>query len=180
VHGGEHEVPGERRLRRHQRRLVVAHLADEHHVRVLAEDRAQRRGEGEPGALVRLHLHHAGQAPLDRVLDGDHVDAAAPEHPAERGVERGGLPRARGAGDEHEPLARVEQPLEPFLVGRAEAERVERGEPGVRVEQASTRFSPRTVGSDDTRSSTARRPRARARARPAAAAGRRCRARRGS
>jgi hypothetical protein len=64
VHGGEHEVPGERRLRRHQRRLVVAHLADEHHVRVLAEDRAQRRGEGEPGALVRLHLHHAGQAPL--------------------------------------------------------------------------------------------------------------------
>ena len=76
VQRGEHQVAGERRLHRDLRGLLVADLADQHHVGVLPQDRAQRGGEGEPRLLVHLHLHDVlAQPVLDRVLDRDDVDA---------------------------------------------------------------------------------------------------------
>ena len=53
--------------------LAVADLAHEHDVGVLAEDRAQRRGEREPGLRVRLDLVDVGEAVLDGILDRDDV-----------------------------------------------------------------------------------------------------------
>ena len=70
----QHQVTGERGLDRDLRGLVVADLADQHDVRVAAQDRAQRGGERQPGLRVHLHLVDAGQPVLHRVLDRDDVD----------------------------------------------------------------------------------------------------------
>ena len=50
VQGAEHHVAGHRGLEGDVGRLVVADLADEDHVGVGAEDRAQAGGEREAGA----------------------------------------------------------------------------------------------------------------------------------
>src|SRR5690606_606833 len=95
----EHEVTGEGRLDRDLGRLLVADLTEQDHVRVGTQDRAQRRGAGEAGLDVHLHLVDAGDAVLDRVLDRDDVDLGTRDL-VERRVQRGRLARARGAGDE--------------------------------------------------------------------------------
>ena len=65
----QHEVTGERGLHRDAGRLDVADLADQDHVGVLAQDRPETVGEGEPGLLVDLDLVDLGEDVLDRVLD---------------------------------------------------------------------------------------------------------------
>ena len=74
VHGGEHQVAGERRLDGDLGGLEVAHLADHDHVRVLAEEGAQAAGEGEVNLRVDLRLADAGELILDRILDGEDVE----------------------------------------------------------------------------------------------------------
>ena len=69
-------MAGERGLDGVLRRLAVADLAHHDDVGVLAQDVAQRRGEGDADLglhrdLVELLVHH-----LDRVLDGGDVDLA--------------------------------------------------------------------------------------------------------
>ena len=128
-------MAGERGLDRDLRRLAIADLADEDDVRILPHDGAQRRAEGETGALVHLDLHDARQPILDRILDGDDVHAAR-LHLAQRGVERRGLAAPGGAGDEHEPLALLEQGADAREVVVAEADRVEGAEAGAAVEDA--------------------------------------------
>ena len=49
--------------------LQVADLADHDHVRVLAQEAAQRGGEGHAALDVHLHLVDARHADFDRVLD---------------------------------------------------------------------------------------------------------------
>ena len=72
VQGGEHQVAGLRRGDRGADRLEVAHLADEDHVRVLAQRGLQRVGEaggvGAELALVDDALLVLVQE-LDRILD---------------------------------------------------------------------------------------------------------------
>ena len=60
VHGGEHQVAGERRLHRDLGGLRVADLAHHDLVRVVAQDRAQAAREGEALLLVHRDLQHAG------------------------------------------------------------------------------------------------------------------------
>ena len=50
----KHDVAGERRLDGDLGGLEVADLADEDHVRVLAQDAAEARGEGDADLLVDL------------------------------------------------------------------------------------------------------------------------------
>ena len=88
-----------------------------------------------PALLVHLDLHDAGQPVLDGILDRDDVDAAR-LHLAQRGVERRRLAGAGGTGDEHEPLALLEQRADAREVGVAEADDVERAETGAAVEHA--------------------------------------------
>ncbi len=83
----------------------VAHFADEHHVRVLAQRRAQRLGEAlgvgadfalvDDAALVRVEE-------LDRVFDGDDVLVALAVDLVEHGGERRRFAGAGRAGDEDE------------------------------------------------------------------------------
>ena len=76
MQGAEHEMAGLGRSERKTDGLEVAHFADQHDVRVLAQRRAQRLAEPE---RVAVHLALVDQAALrlvhelDRVLDRDDV-----------------------------------------------------------------------------------------------------------
>ena len=118
-------MAGERCLQRDLRRLLVADLADEHYVRVLPQDRAQRGGERQPRLRVHLNLDDVlAQPVLHRIFDGDDVDPLALDHPDGR-IERGGLPGAGGAGDEEDPLLGREQTADRVLLVPVHAECVE-------------------------------------------------------
>jgi len=65
----QHEVARHRRLDRDLGGLLVADLADEDHLGVGAEDRAQTAREREADARVHLDLVHAGELVLDGILD---------------------------------------------------------------------------------------------------------------
>ena len=79
VHGAEHQVARVGGRQRDLHRLGVADLADEDHVRILAQDVPQRLGVA---AGVGADLALADDAPLvavqelDRILDGDDVAAS--------------------------------------------------------------------------------------------------------
>jgi hypothetical protein len=76
VQGGDHQVPGLRDGQGGGDALEVAHLADEHDVRVLAEHRLQRRVK-RLGIGSHLPLAHRSGfifvQIFDRILDGDDV-----------------------------------------------------------------------------------------------------------
>ena len=112
MQGREHEVTGLRRGDRSGDRLEVAHLADQDHVRILAQRGGQRVGEasriGAELALVDDALLMPVEK-LDRVLDRhDVLFAALVDHIDQRG-EGGRLARAGWPGDEHEAARFVEQ-----------------------------------------------------------------------
>ena len=94
VHGGEHQVAGQRRLHGDLRGLRIADLADHDLVRVVAQDGAQAAREGQALLLVDRDLQHAGQLVFDRILDGDDLVLAVVDL-GDRGVQRGGLAASR-------------------------------------------------------------------------------------
>ncbi len=98
---GQHQVAGQRGLDGDLRGLEVADFADHDHIRVLAQDGAQGLGEGQVDLGVDLGLPHAGQLVLDGVLHRHDV-AVAGVHARQCRIQRGGLARARGAGDQHD------------------------------------------------------------------------------
>ena len=90
---------GQRRLDR----LVVAHLADEDDVGVLAHRGAQRGrevGGVEPHLALVDHRELVEVQHLDRVLDRDDVDLAVVVDVVDHAGERRGLARAGRAGDQ--------------------------------------------------------------------------------
>ena len=103
MQGREHQVPGQARLHRDLRSLQVADLADHDHVRVLAQNGAQRARERQLDSRIHLGLADAIEVVFDRVLDGDDVGALGVEL-ADRGVERGRLSGAGRAGDEDDSM----------------------------------------------------------------------------
>ena len=130
----EHEVAGERGLGRHRGGLGIADLAHEDDVRVLAQDRAERRREGHALLGLHLDLRDAGQFELDRVLDRHDVDVGTVDL-LQRGVQRGRLARARGAGHDHDAVAVRQQALEALELRRQQADLRERHR-ALRVEDA--------------------------------------------
>ena len=56
MQGGQNEMTRQRRLHGYLGSLVIADLADQDHVRVGAQDRAQATGEGEACTSVYLDL----------------------------------------------------------------------------------------------------------------------------
>ena len=122
VERAEDEVARLGRGERGRDRLEVAHLADEDHVRVLAQRRAQALGEADrvdadlalvdDAALVPVHE-------LDRILDREDVVGAVAVDLVDHRRERRRLTRAGRAGDEHE-AARLHRELrERERAGRA-------------------------------------------------------------
>ncbi len=63
--------PGERRLHGDLRRFLVANFADEHDIRIVAQNRAQPARESQPGLFRNLDLVDPLELIFDRVLDGD-------------------------------------------------------------------------------------------------------------
>ena len=104
-------MAGHRRLRRGAGGLEVADLADHHHVRVVAENRAETFLEGHAHLVVHRDLVHAVEMVFHGVLDGEHLDGGA-DNRVERGVERGGLAGTGRAGDEEDAVRPVDQALE--------------------------------------------------------------------
>ena len=106
-------------------RLQVAHLADEDHVGVLAERRAEALGERRRVLADLALVDDAGPVPvqeLDRVLDREDVLVAGVVDVVEQRRERRRLARAGRAGDEHEAARLVGELVEP----RGQSELVER------------------------------------------------------
>ena len=106
VQRGEHEVPGLRRGQRGVHGLRVAHLADQDHVGVLAEDRPHGGAEAV-GVEPDLALVDGGEVVLvevlDRVLDGDDVARPHVVDVVHHRRQRRGLARTGRPGDEDEP-----------------------------------------------------------------------------
>jgi len=101
VEGGEDQVSRHRRLHTDLRRLRIAHLADHDDVGILAEDRAERGGEGDARLTVHWHLRNAAELIFDRILDRNDLLARAIAL-GEAGVERRRLAAAgRSRGEEH-------------------------------------------------------------------------------
>ena len=118
-------MAGERGLEGELGGLLVADLADEDDVGVLAQDGAQAAAEGQPGALVHLHLGDAGDLHLDRVLERDDVAAGLVDL-EQRGVQRAGLAGPGRAGDEDQALRREQRGAQGGELVRVQADVVER------------------------------------------------------
>ena len=69
-------MAGKTGLHRDARGLEVTNLADEHDVRVLTKNGAQRSRERETLRVDHLNLGNAGDLVLHRVFDRDDVDLA--------------------------------------------------------------------------------------------------------
>src|SRR3954453_12911759 len=106
VDGGEDEVAGLGRREGSANGLLVAHLADQDHVGVLAQDAAHRPGEAfgvrADFALVDDRAFVFVQV-LDRVLEGDDVIGPGAVDVVDHRRQRRALARAGGAGDEDDP-----------------------------------------------------------------------------
>ena len=99
VQRGKHEVPGHRGLNGDPGRLFIADLPQQDHVRILAENRAQRLGEPQPDLAVHLNVPNHRQPILDRVFDRHQV-AVRRVHQRQGGIQRRGLARAGRPGCE--------------------------------------------------------------------------------
>ena len=99
----QHEMARQRGLRRHVRGFGVANLAHEDHVGILTEYRAQRGRERHVAFRFHLHLRDSRQLVFHRVLDRHDVGLAGGKF-LDRGIERRGLPRARRAGHDYDPV----------------------------------------------------------------------------
>ena len=131
----EHQVAGEGRPDGDLRRLQVPDLTNHHDVGVLAQERAQARGEGEPLLLVDLHLADAADGVFDRVLDGEDVLLGRVDL-RHGGVERGGLSRAGGPGDQDDAVVVVQVLPDHLEVLLLEPDLVEAVQLGGLVEQS--------------------------------------------
>ena len=100
-------MAGQRSLHRDLRGFQVADFADHHHIRILAQDRAQTACEGHVDLGVDLGLTDAVDVVFDRVLDRHDVAAAVVEYLQGR-VQRGALARAGRPGDQHDSVGALD------------------------------------------------------------------------
>ena len=93
-------------------RLIIAHLADQNDIRVLAQGAAQRRGKA---ARIRADLALVDERLpalidiLDGILDRDDVVAAGLVDMVDHRGQRGGLAAAGGAGDKDQTARLIRQ-----------------------------------------------------------------------
>ena len=94
-------MPGDGGTQTDFRRLGVAHLAHQDHVRILAQTGPQHPGESQLDLVVDLYLGQAGQAVLHRVFDRDDLELGR-IHFRQRRIQRGGFARAGRPGHQHQ------------------------------------------------------------------------------
>ena len=112
VQSREYQVAGLGRRDGRLHRLQIAHLANQDHVRVLAQHALERLAEGGH-VHADLALVDDALAVLVEVLDGvlhrDDVQTRAPVDYVDHGGQRRGLPRAGRPGDEDQSARDVDQ-----------------------------------------------------------------------
>ena len=100
VQRGENQVAGERRLHRDLRGFGVANFADENHVRVVAQNRAQPARERQAGFFVDLNLIDALELIFHRIFHRDDFADGVVDF-VQRGVKRRGFAGTGRAGDQN-------------------------------------------------------------------------------
>ena len=102
----EYQVPGKGGLDGNFSRLNISDLTDENHVGVLPQDSSKARSERNADAVIDRDLHNAVDVVLHRIFRRNQLVLNV-VHLGESGVQRGGLARARRAGDQHDPIRTV-------------------------------------------------------------------------
>ena len=108
MHRPHDHVPGLRRPHAGRHGLGIAHLPDEHHVRVLPHQVRQgilEVGHVDPDLSLRDDGLVVLEQVLDGVLDGHDMAGSRSGDVVEHGGDGRGLAAARGADDEHQALA---------------------------------------------------------------------------
>ncbi len=127
-------MPGQRRLNRHRRRFVIAHLADHDHVRVLPQDMPQGVDKCHSFFGRNLHLADAGQLIFNRVLHGHDVLDRRVDAVQTR-VQCRALARSRRAGHKNHTVRAIDHPVENLLVLFPEAQLLKRQDAAAFVQQ---------------------------------------------
>ena len=112
MHGAQHLVAGERRFDGDLRGFLVADFADHDDVRVLPQNGTQGVGERQADFLLGRHLIDARDLKFHRVFHRDDVVFGIVEF-VQRGIKRGGLAGAGGAGNQDQTVRRVHGGFEP-------------------------------------------------------------------
>src|SRR6185437_15009022 len=105
--------------------LQVADLADQDHVRILAKDGPQGRGERQVDFVVDRALHDAVDFVFDRIFRGDDLGVDIVEF-GEGGIKRGRLAGAGRTGDEHDAVRLLDDLTEHAQKAWIHADAVER------------------------------------------------------
>ena len=111
MHRAQNLVAIQRGFDRDFRRLGIADFTNHDDVRVLAQDRAQRVGESQPNFFFDRHLVDAWHLEFDRVLDSNNVKGRVVQL-IKRRIQRGGLARTGGAGDQDQAVGRIDRVFE--------------------------------------------------------------------
>ena len=73
MQSAENRVPGQRRLNGDFSRFKVTNFADQNLVRILPQNRSQRRSKRHPNLVVNRNLHDPVNVILNRVFGGDQL-----------------------------------------------------------------------------------------------------------
>lgn len=131
----QNPVAGHCRAHCHAGGFLVAHLANQQHVRVLPQDGADAIGIGHVARPPQIALSHPGQFIFDRLFQRHDVEFGGVER-AEQCIERGGLAAAGRSGDNHDALRPRDQPLQRRHHGIAQTQRADVEQSARTVEDA--------------------------------------------
>src|SRR5947207_10102843 len=107
VQRGKNQMAGQRRLHGNLGGLLIANFADENHIGIVAQNRAQSARESQPGLFRDLNLIDAFELILDRVFNGDDFADRVIDL-VERRVKSRGLAAAGGTGHQDDSVRQLE------------------------------------------------------------------------
>ena len=102
----EHHMACQRRLDGDFRRFQIADLAHQDDIRVVAQNRTQAGGEGDADVRINRYLNDSVDTVFNGVFRGNQLVGDLVQL-AERRVQRRGLARPRGAGNQHDAVGNV-------------------------------------------------------------------------
>ena len=125
--------------------FFIADFADNDDVRILAQKRAQRDGEGEASLLAHADLIDSGELDFSRIFDRTEVARFGVEH-LQKTVQRERLAAACRAGDEHQSVRRTDGRFHRVALSGGEAKRIERQSGGQRIQPPQDELFPEQRG----------------------------------
>src|SRR5208282_3852458 len=130
----KNQMAGERGLHGNLRRFRVANFADQHHIRVVAQNRAQPAREREAGLFTDLDLVDALELVFHWIFNRDDFADGVVDF-VERGVKRRGFAAAGRAGDQDDSVRQPEHAAETVQFAPVHVEFGHAAQRGVLAEQ---------------------------------------------